>query len=109
MSDQGFTPPPAPNYVPNSNPQANSSMAIASLVCGILGLVGILPVVGSILGIVFGRIHQRDFPAANDQYARIGIILGWIGVGLAIAVAVLFIGFFVVFGVATMNMASIIS
>jgi hypothetical protein len=82
-------------------------MAIASLVCGILGLVGILPVVGSILAIVFGRIHQRDFPTANDQYARIGIILGWIGVGLAIAVAVLFIGFFVVFGVATINMASI--
>ncbi len=97
MSDQGFTPPPAPNYVPNNSPQANSSMAIASLVCSILGLVGILPLVGSILGIVFGRIHQRDFPAANDQYARIGIILGWIGVGLAIAVVLFFVVAFVGF------------
>ncbi len=87
------TPPPAPNFVPDQKSQPNSTMAIASLVCGILGLVGVLPLIGSILGIVFGRMHNRDFPNSNDQYAKIGIILGWIGVGLTIAIAVLFIAF----------------
>ena len=88
------TPPPAPNFVQNQQPQENSAFAIASLVCGILGLVGVLPIIGSILAIVFGRIHKRDFPTANDQYARIGIILGWIGVGLSIAGILIFIIFF---------------
>lgn len=82
------SPPPAPSFVPNGQPQQNSSMAIASLVCGILGLIGVLPLIGSILAIVFGRIFQRDFPNSNDQYARIGIILGWIGIGLLILVIV---------------------
>ncbi len=61
--------------------------AIASLVCGIVGFFGV-PVVASILAIVFGhtarkRIAQDENLAGADM-ARAGIIIGWIGLVLAV-------------------------
>lgn len=67
--------------------------AIASLASAISAFV-VLPVIGSILGIVFGRIAKRRI-AENPELqgeglARAGLIVGWVGVGLFV-LAVIFI------------------
>ena len=60
--------------------------AIASLVLGLLFLCGI----GSILALVFGTQAKNEIEASRgaqggEGMAQAGIILGWIGIGLAIA------------------------
>lgn len=64
-------------------------LAIVSLVLSISGLMPVLPVVGSIAGIVTGMIARKEIRAAPGQYtgdglARAGIILGWIGLALGV-------------------------
>jgi Domain of unknown function (DUF4190)/zinc-ribbon domain len=77
---------PAPAKAAASVP--TSGLAIASLVMGIGGLT-ILPLVGSILAIVFGYMARRDIrqrpgELAGDGIALAGIVMGWIAVGLAV-------------------------
>ncbi|MCJ7439877.1 MAG: DUF4190 domain-containing protein [Acidimicrobiia bacterium] len=60
-------------------------MAIASLVLGIVFICGI----GSILALIFGYMSRRQIDEAGGTQsgrgmAIAGIVLGWIGVGLAI-------------------------
>jgi len=61
--------------------------AIASLACGI-GAFFIVPVVGSILAIVFGSVARRriaeDPRLQGAEMARAGIIIGWIGLVVAV-------------------------
>ncbi len=78
--------PPAPRPPPGREPPT-SGLAVASLVLGILGIVQVLPVVGSALALLLGymaRSDIRDRPQAlsGAGLATAGIILGWIGVGL---------------------------
>ena len=69
---------------------ATHTLAIFSLVLSILGLFPpILPLVGAIAGVVTGTIARREILAHPELYsgegtARAGIILGWIGIGLAL-------------------------
>lgn len=61
------------------------ALAIVSLILSILGLVGVLPLVGSIGGIISGRIAQQEIQAKPEQYsgeglARAGVIMGWVGI-----------------------------
>lgn len=85
-----------PSYAP-----ATHTLAIVSLVLSILGLAGILPLIGSIGGIISGRIARQEILDKPELYsgegiARAGILLGWLGitVGLLfccmILVAILF-------------------
>lgn len=72
------------------------TLAIVSLVLSILGLVGVLPLVGSIGGIVSGNIARKEILANPDLHsgegmARAGVVLGWVGVGLALLVCVLIV------------------
>ena len=65
-----------------------STMAIISLVAGILGFT-LFPFIGSIIAIVTGmmaRGETRAVPprASGDGMATAGIIMGWIGVGLGV-------------------------
>jgi len=81
------------------------TLAIVSLVLSILGLIGILPLVGSIGGIISGRIAQQEIAQTPHRYggdgmARAGVILGWIGVALALlgaCIVILAFMFFVPF------------
>lgn len=81
-------------------PQAteNPTSGVLALVFGIVGLV-VLPVIGSILALVFGYQCRKEVAAEPHRYrddlGRVGRILGWIGVALA-AVGIVF--FVVVFG-----------
>jgi hypothetical protein len=77
-----------------------SGMAIASLVTGILGFMG--PVLFSIVALVTGyaaRKETRALPptASGDGLATVGIVLGWIQIGLAV-VAICMACLFLLFG-----------
>ncbi|MEJ2709082.1 MAG: DUF4190 domain-containing protein [Anaerolineales bacterium] len=66
----------------------NSSMAIISLIAGVLGLT-FFPVIGSIVALITGYMAKREIQESagdlgGDGMATAGIILGWIGVALGI-------------------------
>ena len=70
-----------------SNPQ-NNTLAIISLVAGILGLT-FLPLIGSIAAVITGPMAKREIADSNgvlggENLAQIGMILGWIGVALGV-------------------------
>jgi hypothetical protein len=75
--------------------------AVASLLCG-LGAFFIIPVVGSILAIVFGHIGTArvlaDPTFRGKELARAGIIIGWVGIVLAVIAALLIIFFLFIIG-----------
>ena len=75
----------------------NSTLAIVSLVSGILGWT-LLPFVGSIAAIITGHMARKDIrqnPALDgDVMAVIGLVLGWASVILWIAGVLLFVLFF---------------
>ncbi len=65
----------------------NSSMAIVSLVAGILGLT-ILPLIGSIVALYTGYTARREIDESygelgGEAYATAGIVMGWISLALA--------------------------
>ncbi len=63
-----------------------SGYAIASLVLGIAGLT-FFPLVPSILAVVFGnkaRVEIQSGAARGDGLATAGVVLGWVGIGIAI-------------------------
>ncbi len=67
--------------------QRTNGKAIASLVLSILGLVGILPILGSLLGILLGHLARGEIarhPEATtgEGLAQAGVILGWVGLAL---------------------------
>lgn len=70
---------------PSEPPLPTSSLAIASLVTGILGFLG--PVVFSLIAILTGYAARKDTRAAGsrvsgDGLATAGILMGWIQIGL---------------------------
>lgn len=83
---------PAPAYQPAPAANNNSNgISIASLVCGILGLVGAwFPIVQyftfvlSILGIIFGVKGRKTAPQGKTGLATAGMVLGIISVALSL-------------------------
>jgi hypothetical protein len=71
--------------------------ALASIVCAVAGLFA-LPVVGPILGIVFGKkalANIDDDPTLEGAgLAQAGVIVGWVGLIVSLVVVVLFLGAF---------------
>ena len=103
-------PPPGPAAQPGSVAAVMAAVprtepfAIASIVCAVANFFGIF-VIGSILGIVFGKMAQKNI-AENPtlegaSLARTGIIIGWVGLALAAAFILLAIAFLGVFSVST--------
>ena len=83
----------------NYNVPPTSTLAIISLIAGILGFT-VFPVIGSIAAILTGyaaRKETRAVPplAGGDGLATAGIIMGWIQVGLAVIGSCCFIAYFV--------------
>lgn len=82
------------NYYPSSQSLPNSTMAIVSLIMGILGLT-FFPVIGSIIALFTGymakkEIHESPGLLAGEGMATAGIILGWIGVLFLVLFACMF-------------------
>jgi hypothetical protein len=63
-------------------PQArpDDSRALWSLVCGILGILCCAAF--AVAAIVLGNNVKREYGDAAPSNAQIGVILGWVGVGL---------------------------
>lgn len=87
----------APQPVAYANPYgyapkpATDGMSIAAIATGICGLVGVLPFIGSILGIVFGIIgmkRTRENGTGGRGLALTGIITGVVGLVLLLLVIV---------------------
>lgn len=92
-------PPPSHGYPPPAPP--TNGLAIASLVLSLLGLVNVLPLLGTVLGLIFGysarnQIAQRRGTQGGEGLAKAGIIIGWVTVGIwALSICVV-----IIFGVA---------
>jgi hypothetical protein len=68
-------------------------MAVASMVLGILGMVGMIWIVSPILALVFGYISKGQIDRSGGAqegrgYAIAGIVLGWVGIVFGILMAV---------------------
>ena len=77
-------------------PPRRSGKALASLVCGLLGLF-LIPLVMPVAAIVLGRVAQREMREARGTLAgwgmaQAGIVMGWIGVAIAAAIVAVAIG-----------------
>ncbi len=97
--------PPVPQrpaqYPPTG--QETHTLAIVSLVFGILGLVQVCPGLGSIIAVITGNMARGDIrrnPAryTGDGLAQGGVILGWIGIALMACALVGFAIWLVFFG-----------
>ncbi|MGC4030584.1 MAG: DUF4190 domain-containing protein [Tepidisphaeraceae bacterium] len=82
-SPYGNEPPVGPN-------SGTNGYAIASLICGICGLIGFCccpAIVASILAVVFGHLARgqiRQGRGSGDQLALVGLILGYVGIALMV-------------------------
>jgi hypothetical protein len=70
----------------NQYSRPSSSLAIISLVSGILG-VTILPFIGSIVAVITAPMAMKEITQSNgalggEDVAKIGQILGWVGIVL---------------------------
>ena len=93
MDQQNYPQNPSYNVLPSS------TLAIVSLVAGILGFMG-LPIIASIVAIWAGytaRQVTRAVPpkASGDGMATAGIVMGWIQIGLAAVTICCFAAYFV--------------
>ncbi|MFC1996870.1 DUF4190 domain-containing protein [Chloroflexota bacterium] len=76
----------------------NSTKAIITLVAGILG-VTFFPLVGSIVAVILGPMAKREIDESGGtlggkNLAQIGLILGWIGLGLSLCGCCIAVGVF---------------
>ncbi|MCX7977167.1 MAG: DUF4190 domain-containing protein [Bellilinea sp.] len=86
-------------HIPNTS---SHPLAIVGLVLGILGLIGVLPLVGSIGALIAGKMAQKEilekpYLYTGENLARAGIIMGWIGVALAVLICVIVVVAFLFF------------
>ncbi len=81
-----------------SAPRQTSSYAVIALVAGILGWT-LLPLLGSLGGIIFGHMARGEIRRSNGQLdgdglAITGLVLGWASVALWVIAILAFILFF---------------
>lgn len=105
-----------PGGAPTGAP--SSSLAIISLIAGILGLT-LMPVVGSIVAVITGPMARREIAASGgalsgEGLATAGMVLGWISlaltvIGLCVAGVIFGIPFcLLALGIATSKPSSLI-
>jgi hypothetical protein len=76
-------------YAAAGSDAPSSGLAIGSLIASILGLT-LVPTVGSIVGLVLGyvartKIEESAGAIGGESFAKAGIIVGWVGIGLTVA------------------------
>ena len=97
MDEQTPTPQPTSD-APTANLRQTSTLAIVSLVAGILGW-SLLPWVGSLVAIITGHmarseIRQNPDTREGDGMAVAGLVLGWASFIIGLLVIVAFVLFF---------------
>ena len=79
----------APTPQRTAGPSKNT-LALVSLLTGIAGLT-IFPFVGGVIAVITGNIARKEIMASSgaqsgEGMARAGLILGWIAIGLGVAI-----------------------
>ena len=70
---------PKTQYQPYGyRPRNNNTNGIVALIFGLLGLFGVIPIVGSIVGIVLGAVGKNN--DEDPRMAKAGLVLGIIGI-----------------------------
>lgn len=89
-----------------------NGFAVASLITGVLGLTA-LPLIGAVLALSFGYRARREIANSGERgegLATAGVVLGWVGVGLAaliLLVAVVVIVFLIPVQVETESLGAL--
>jgi len=85
---------------PNPTPRTTNILAIISFICGLLGLVGGLPSIGiiNIAAIVMGHMARSQIRQNPNEdgagMALAGLIMGYIGLLIMLAVVVIVMIFY---------------
>jgi hypothetical protein len=104
-------PPPTPQVQPAVTSQPTSSLAVISLVAGIVSWL-LLPFVAGLAAIICGHMARGEIRRSNgtlegDGLALAGLVLGWINVVLCVltvaAIVLFFGGLAVLLGVLGMS------
>ncbi|HMK08194.1 MAG TPA: DUF4190 domain-containing protein, partial [Anaerolineales bacterium] len=79
---------PAPSTPPAVSGTKTNTMALVSLIAGILGLT-LFPFLGSIAAVITGNIGRKEIATSagaqtGDGMALAGVVMGWIGIGLGV-------------------------
>jgi hypothetical protein len=88
-------PPPAYGYG-GYQPQKTNALAIVSMIASIVGFIWILPIIGSIAGVIMGHISLSQIKRTNENgrgMALAGLIVGYAGLALAIVGVIVFASF----------------
>jgi hypothetical protein len=70
-----------------------NGMGTAALILSILGIIGCIPIVGGVLGIVFGKMGMKaaqEGRATNEGQAKAGFIIGIIGLVLWVLLGIIY-------------------
>jgi hypothetical protein len=83
--------PPVPPVVPQ-----NSTLAIVSLISGIVGWT-VIPFIGSIVAIITGHMAKNEIKkgggmVAGNGMATAGLVMGYIQVGLTVCACLVYAG-----------------
>lgn len=96
------------------SPKQDSSLAIASLICGLVGWT-FIPVLGAIAAVILGHMAKKEIRdsggrLSGDGMALAGLILGYVQIGLVIlaTICVLAFAFAVAAGI-TSNVSGVTS
>jgi hypothetical protein len=68
----------------------NSSLAVISLIFGIMGF-SLLPLAGSIVAVITGILAKNEIQdsggaLSGEGMATAGLVLGWVGLGLSVVI-----------------------
>lgn len=79
----------------NYRSRSNNTNGIVALIFGLLGLFGVIPIVGSIVGIVLGAVGKNNDD--DPSMAKAGLVLGIIGLVVWIAIFIWLFSFIFMF------------
>ena len=80
----------------NHRPRNNNTNGLVALIFGLLGLFSVIPIIGSIIGIVLGAVGKKNDD--DPRMAKAGLVLGVIGIVVWITLYVwLFSSIFLMF------------
>lgn len=88
-----YAPPTSAMPVSYVDSSATSGLAVASLIVSILGFIWVLPVIGSLVGAILGHValsRIKTNGGGGRGLALAGVIVGWIGFGLAVLAVIAF-------------------
>lgn len=88
---------------PYAPQEKTNTLAVVSLIASLVGIVGILPFIGSLVGVITGHMSLNQLKRTSEKghgMALAGTIIGWVGLGLVILVTIIII---IVIAVAAQN------